>query len=474
MLPVARPDQLAPPPVVADVPPTRGVDLEALDLTKPLGPEHGMTLQRAMEIMLQQNPDVIAARSEVDQAQSDIVTAGLRSNPLFYADMQQVPYRVLAPGQADVNFAYPIDVSGKRRTRVKSAVCVLRSIEWKNRDFARRQIDNLQTLFVDALASQVTVDFLQGSYDEFLANRQALTQEVEAAVRDDKPQKELIQKKDELKVAQKDLHDAKQALDDVKSAHRDRLMALNLFLGNSCPSAIKLKGWLSDERTYPDPEDDPAAARGILDGLTRVAFENRPDLQSQRWNLYRALADVEAVRASRLDDVSLLAQPYTYGPTLPNRSAWAVGITIPLPIYNRQQGNLAKAQQIVAQTQAQLTSLENTVRAEVAAAYNDVVDTQGDVDRYDELNSEPKEVPVFDQRDVTIHAEVRKYLARLDPVVQQLANETKHRIENEFYRALVSHRKSLLRINIACACTVCPDSPFTITDSPLAPREPPD
>ena len=123
MLPVARPDQLAPPPVAGDFPLTaRRRTAEITDPKEPLGDLHGTTLRVAIEIMSRQNPDIIAAHSEVDQARSDIVTAGLRSNPQFYADMQQVPYRVLAPGQVDLNFAYPIDLSGKRRTRVKSAV----------------------------------------------------------------------------------------------------------------------------------------------------------------------------------------------------------------------------------------------------------------------------------------------------------------------------------------------------------------
>lgn len=209
-----------------------------------------------------------------------------------------------------------------------------------------------------------------------------------------------------------------------------------------------------------------------MEGLTRLAFVHRPDLQSQRWNLCRALADVEAVRASRLDDVSFLLQPYTYNPTLPDRTAWAVGVTIPLPIYNRQQGNLAKAQQIVWQARAQLTSLENTVRAEVAAAYNEVVDTQGDMDRYNALNTEPHEVPVLDQTDLSIHPPVRRYLLKVDPVVRKLANDTNNRNETEYYRALVKHRKSLLRINTACACTVCPDSPFVVSNSPFAPSKP--
>ena len=564
MLPAAHPDRLAPPPVVGDVVPTAPVELKLKDPRKPLGAEHGTTLGGTIEVMRRQNPDIIAAASEVDQAHSDIVTAGLRSNPQFYADMQLVPYSILAPGQVDVNIAYPIDVSGKRRTRIKSAACVLRSVEWKFRDFDRRQVDNIQTLFVDTLASQVTVEFMQKSYQSSVVDRDDAEKELKkvdlrlmpslndvsgiptegknliivAAVNkvlrfrifaddgkvdvdtDEKslteqarqikdPREQLKRIKDlreQLKslwppheltwsdedrvitavtsivgptqVSQKKLdrvraenglRDAKRALDDAKSQLRDQLMALGLFLSISDPRSIKLQGWLYDERTYPDPEADPEDARAILEGLTRLAFEHRPDLQSQRWNLCRALADVDAVRASRLDDVSFLLQPYTYSPTLPDRTAWAVGVTIPLPIYNRQQGNLAKAQQIVWQARAQLTSLENTVRAEVAAAYNAVVDTWGDMDRYYTLRSNPREPADLVRQDPTMSNNVRDYLVKLDPIVRKLAQDTNNRNIAAYYRALVEHRKSVLRINTACGCMVCPDSPFEVSGSPLAP-----
>jgi outer membrane protein, heavy metal efflux system len=488
MLPAARPDQLTPPPVAGDVPPTHGVNLDLQDPEAPLGKAGGMTLPCAIEIMRRQNPDIIAARSEVDQARSDIVTAGLRSNPQFYADMQLVPYRVLAPGQADVNIAYPIDISGKRRTRVQSAACVLRSVEWRNRDFDRRQSDNLQTLFVDTLASQVTVDpeqLLQETVDsndatvtKLKRKKAALEADAKKATTKAQARKidsDLIETVSALSIAEDDLRDAQHGLDDAKSQYRDQLMALAQFLNVSDWRSIKLQGWLFDGRTYPDPEDEKETEREqasqILDGLTRLALESRPDLQSQRWNLLRALADVDAVRASRFDDVSFLFQPYTYGPTLPNRAAWAIGITIPLPIYNRQQGNLAKAQQIVAQTQAQLTSLESTVRAEVAAAYNAVVDTFDDMAHYNRLKSATFELPELHQTDPAIQSgPVRSYLLRLQPLARKLMNDTNNRHETLYYRALVDHRKSLLRINTACACIVCPDSPFSDSTSPLAPR----
>jgi cobalt-zinc-cadmium efflux system outer membrane protein len=59
----------------------------------------------------------------VPQADADIVTAGLRTNPLLYLVGQFIPYGFFTdatpggPTQYDVNITYPVDVSHKRQSR---------------------------------------------------------------------------------------------------------------------------------------------------------------------------------------------------------------------------------------------------------------------------------------------------------------------------------------------------------------------
>ena len=197
----------------------------------------------------------------------------------------------------------------------------------------------------------------------------------------------LREKKVKVNNAEQDLREARHQADDAASASRDKRLALALLLNRHDPGAIRLQGVVLDPRSFYDKTEEAKKRR--VEWLKQIAFANRPDLEAQRWNPARAVADVDAVRASRFDDVTFLVQPYTYSSMPSNRVEWALGITVPMPIYNRQQGNLAKAQQIVAQTQAQLTSLENSVAAEVEAAYNAVVDTRDDMDWYKYFRDNP-------------------------------------------------------------------------------------
>ncbi len=107
--------------------------------------------------------------------------------------------------------------------------------------------------------------------------------------------------------------------------------------------------------------------------LVRLAFDNRPDLQAQRLAVSFAEANINAVHANRFDDVLLLYQPYTFhdgrqGMGTNNSLAWTVGVTVPLPLYNRQQGNILKARQAAEQARMRLASLEKTVASEVEGA----------------------------------------------------------------------------------------------------------
>jgi cobalt-zinc-cadmium efflux system outer membrane protein len=456
----ARPDQLVPPAGVSDYPVNYpGTLLEGLDIRE-LGEPGAMTIGMAIDQMVHSNPDIAAAHTEIEQARADIITAGLRANPQFFTDMQLVPYRVLAPNQADVNLAYPMDLSGKRRTRVKSAACVLRSVEWRYRDFVRAQVDNLYTVFVDTLVAQEA---------EKRASR--LLRDAEGALEDLRIDPRA--KRQEIVASEKALRQTKHDQGDAASALRDNRRALARLLNRPDPEALLVRGIVYDPRTFSDETDE--ARRRRLAWLKGIAFTNRPDLEAQRWNLCRAVADIDAIRASRFDDVTLLVEPYTYAPFLPDHVGWALGVTVPMPIYNRQQGNLAKGQQVVMQARALLASLENAVAAEVEAAYNAVMGTQDDMAWFKEIKEHPPDAltgPTLALRLKDRDPEVADHFDKLDRFVRVLMAERSARDDTNYYSALIQHRKSLLRLNTACACIVWgfDPSPF----DPPAELPPPD
>ena len=80
---------------VASIQPMQTTEYGDLQLSTELddyGPKDGLTLDAAIELLVQRNLDLEAARFEIPMADADVLTANLRANPIFYADTQLIPY----------------------------------------------------------------------------------------------------------------------------------------------------------------------------------------------------------------------------------------------------------------------------------------------------------------------------------------------------------------------------------------------
>ena len=106
-----------PEPLPSPTAPARGLAIGTGELDRRLaddeGPENGVTLDAAIDRMMADNIDIRALRHELTQADADILTAGLRTNPLVYLDSQFIPYGSFTdatpggPTQYDLNITYP-------------------------------------------------------------------------------------------------------------------------------------------------------------------------------------------------------------------------------------------------------------------------------------------------------------------------------------------------------------------------------
>ena len=354
-LPEALPVPLA---IDATTAPGAGVDASIL---ADAGPPEGLTLDAAIERTMQANLDLRALRHELTQADADILTAGLRTNPLIYMDTQFIPYGAFSdarpggPTQYDLNITYPLDLSGKRQARVVVARMARTTLEAQFQDASRRQIDtvcrafvNLQAARIDSLSAAAAVR----RQEEFLADFRRTTNP------DDPRTADAI---DHLAFA---IERARGSLGDALEAYDDAREGLGVLLNFSLEETANLEpsGPLRSEFPPPPP----------VEKLTALALRCRPDLRAARLGIDRAGAEVALQRANRFDDVFLFYDPITIQDASPygkqSASSWAVGLTFALPVFNRNQGNIARAESNATQTRLELSSLERRVAAEVRLA----------------------------------------------------------------------------------------------------------
>jgi cobalt-zinc-cadmium efflux system outer membrane protein len=224
-----------------------------------------------------------------------------------------------------------------------------------------------------------------------------------------------------------------EAEDGLRRARRNLASLLNLP-----PSAppLDLRGSIQDLAPPPPP----------LPALADMALAVRPDVAAYRLGTARAAADVKLAQANRLSDVYVLDQPYTFQDNAPfgtkSAHSWALGATMPLPIYNRNQGNIERARLNVAQTQTELATLERQVIAEVEQAEQEYQVTRAAVSRI-----EGELLP--GARRLLSDTEQFYRAGEADLISYLTAQRDYNDVVRQYRDTLVRHRRSMLRLNTA-------------------------
>ena len=374
----------------------------------------GLTLSRAVELLLERNVELRVQASEMAQAEADLQTAGLRPNPIVYADARSVPYGTFTPyttggpTQYEVNVVHPFDISGKRKARMGSAGLSANAVRAKYADAARRQVANLYTAYVDALAAQSNVELARISG---------------------------------LRIDLGSLAPVDEACEVFEAA------LLNLATLLDVPLTDLQHCGLYGRLAYSQSEEPPLDEEKLIGRALLI----RPDLIAQRINVRRAEADIRLTLANRFDDIQILYQPFTnnYGPPLGQRSSltWTLGVTVPMPIYNQQQGNIRKAQLILEQEKTRLGGMERTVAADVRAALLEHRTSEKALAR------SRKELRESGRYSYSVKAEADEnkdsFKKKAGDVLERLKDEAIVDKIRKNGDAITRHRKSMLRLNTA-------------------------
>ena len=405
------------------------------------GPPDGLTLDQAIDLLVRQNLDLRAKELEIPQARADVLTASLRANPLFFADSQLVPYgsdsvrRPDGPTQYDVNITHPIDYAHKRLARMASASRALEVMEAQYQNEVRLAIQNLYIAFVDVLAARETVRYLQASIKglgEVLRAHEGLFAQKNATRAD-------------VDQARSDREIAKLGLLEAEEATRQRKLVLGELLSLSPDQAerLELRGTIGD--LAPPLKEGPE--------LVQLALTSRPDVMAYRLGIMSAQANVGLQRANRFSDAYLLYQPYTFQNNAPygkqSGTSWAMGLTVPLPVYNRNQGNIERAKINVYQSEVQLAYQEKRVETEVRQAIKEYQTSGQIADRLRHQVLPDLERAYQDRLKLFREGEINKFVF-LD--AQRRYNE----MAKAYLDAAVRHRRSMFYLNTVVSQRIMP------------------
>lgn len=317
-------------------------------------PSARIPIEEAIRLALQHNHALQAARTTILQSQAIETTANLRPNPVLSWDAQFLP--LFNPtkfsgdyldnqAQFDMGLGYNFERGKKRQHRLQAAkdqTSVTRSTVADNE---RQLVFNVSQQFVGVLLAQSTIDFTQQVHDSFQKTVDISETRYKAG---DMSEGDLLKIKLQMLQFQNDFFAA-------KLAKVQALAGLRQFLGfESVPDNYDVEGDL-----------DYQAVHGGVDDLKALALRTRPDLQAAQQSVVAARSAELLAEANRKRD---LGASFNYSHVAATNTG-AFFFNIQLPIFDRNQGEIARTRYVITQSQELASETSQQVLTDVVDAY---------------------------------------------------------------------------------------------------------
>ena len=319
----------------------------------------GLTLDQAISQCLMNDPKIRAGLEAVRQSHADAVTASLPPNPSVAVAAGLLPlsrpYTVDEPGgptEFDVGASYSLDwfLFGKRAAAMASATMGICVSEAEYADLVRHRVTETSLAFYDLLEARALLEVASLDLDNLERVETVTRKAVENGGR---PQVELSRIRLELLNAKRAKRDAHAAL----VAAQAKLRAL---LGlDATGSPLEVAGTLDGPMT--------AQPLDVEDAFT-VAQQNRPDLLSMRRKIARAESDLVVECRNAYPEVTSdfgIGHQFQQSIGAPDVTTWGTGLEVSIPLFNRNQGNRAKAASAIRQSNHELHAGVLELRAEI-------------------------------------------------------------------------------------------------------------
>lgn len=324
-------------------------------------PAQGASSNEVVRRALASNGELAAARLEIERARARLRQAGLRPNPTL--DFEQTTGLLTGSkgeSETSVGISVPLELGGKRQRRIELAQAELEAIEAEVSDRERRLAGETLTLYAEALAALRELEITEGLTDLDLKTVVVVQARVNEG--DTAPL--------ELNLLRVEIDRLRSRRALVEGRLRASLLRLKSLAGIPQSEPLRLR---EDIRT-PGLPQPPAS----LEASIEIALRTRPDLRLARLTEEVAQAGFRLARSQSAPDVTAFTR-YTLSRsafddtpvgTLRDRDKLLTfGVSVGLPVFNKNQGAKAEAAIIISQAKVRREYLEQVVRSEVASAY---------------------------------------------------------------------------------------------------------
>jgi cobalt-zinc-cadmium efflux system outer membrane protein len=247
---------------------------------QPAAAAQSWTVEQAVAIALQKNPDLMAARQELETARARVVKAHYLNqfNPQVEAGASQAHFQY-SPGGDEIqpagSVSLELEIAGQRGKRIQEAEQNLAKAKALVADAERLTKARAEYAFYQAVYLRLRLDLMQRIEDLNLRLRDA------SMVRFHSGESPKL----EANLAAVRYDQSRRMTLLARRDYENGLRALQRVLGMQPRGAIELSGSLSDYA----PEVDPERA-------LQLATANRPDLEARDYEIKRVAADIALTR----------------------------------------------------------------------------------------------------------------------------------------------------------------------------------
>ncbi len=317
-----------------------------------------ITLQNAERLFLQNNLQLLAQHYNVDVNKALVQQAKYWDNPVLVTDQNIYDGKFFRHnsdfGQIYLALQQEIKTAGKRNKLIKIANDEVLSAEQQFNDLMR----NLRYILRnDFNTLQLQFKTLQ-IYQTEILSLQKLASGMDAQL-----QAGNISQKDNMRIKallfslQSDAADLQRQITDTEK---------------DFTTLLQIKG---DSVFVPQANELPAISIPFtLAALMDSAKMNRPDIQLAQTNLLAQQHNLSYQKALAVPDVTVALefdQRSSY-----NNNLWGLGISLPIPVLNKNKGNIKAAQFSIKQADVQVQQAHNSAMQDVIAAYNKLLTVQ--------------------------------------------------------------------------------------------------
>ena len=310
-----------------------------------------LSVEDAMAMFLKQNLDLIIANYGIDAAKGRQITARMFPNPTLSVNTFSAYTQgcnIAKCGAVTPTLSQLFEVAGRRGYRTEAATFDTMSLEAKFEDTVRQLGFALKETYfrvqrqrghlkVDQEVQGVLVRLLQGKSDELSPKSSDL----------DRLRLGLLAVNADAEVL-KDLQNIEEVSGDLR-------MMLGIL------PDVELE--LTTELVYRKIEPNFAS-------LVDYALENRPDIRAKHLTLDKKKSELKLAKAIRYPNVTTELGYMMQGPRGPdNQQQWALNLSVPLPVFNRNQGGIVEAEVGVKAIEAEIAKTKIQIRNEVAVSY---------------------------------------------------------------------------------------------------------